>query len=500
MSSPARITMIALLYSCLGLLTACSDDNDNDRGSGSTQYLPISLAGVESPPDVGAPNLLSTNFDLATVGYEQREYFLAGSAASFSNTNELDEDGRWEAEPGALADYRIRVLVYRPLAETDYSGTVFVEWLNVTAGFETPPSWGSGHTEILRAGHAWVGVSAQYVGIEGSPRALLPLHLKAVNPQRYGSLLHPGDSFSYDIFSQVAQALRQTGGSDLLRGLAPRRLIAMGQSQSAGRLATYINAIHPLYHAYDGYMVHSRGAGSSPLSQAPEVAIPTPEVVKLRTDLDVPVFSFQTETDVIAAGGVNARQEDSSRFRLWEVPGAAHGDYYSFVSGRDDTGVDPKYAVVVENNSVLGYITCERPINSGPLTWVFNAALSSLHHWVLNGALPARAHRIALSDDNTAFTRDELGNVKGGVRTPYVDEPAAVLSGEPNSGASFCFLFGTTALFDAATMASRYVDKANYIKVVSAATDKAVAKGFVLAADGERIKAAAALQWDRAMD
>ena len=101
----------------------------------------------------------------------------------------------------------------------------------------------------------------------------------------------------------------------------------------------------------------------------------------------------------------------------------------------------------------------------GPLTWVFNAALSSLHHWVLNGALPARAHRIALSDDNTAFTRDERGMSKAASARPYVDEPAAVLSGEPNSGASFCFLFGTTALFDAATMASRYVDKANYIKV-----------------------------------
>jgi hypothetical protein len=203
------------------------------------------------------------------------------------------------------------------------------------------------------------------------------------------------------------------------------------------------------------------------------------------------------ETDVTGLGAIASRQPDNDRFRLWEVAGTSHSDYYGNVSGREDMGIDPRFAVVVEENSVAGIINCERPMNAGPMPWVINAAISALHHWLLNGAVPARANRLAAGNDNTLFQLDHAGNAKGGVRTPYVDSPAAVLSGEINEGESFCRLFGTTDVFDAANMASLYVDKAGYMQAVSEATDKAVAKGFLLTADGERIKAAAGLQWDQ---
>ena len=51
-------------------------------------------------------------------------------------------------------------------------------------------------------------------------------------------------------------------------------------------------------------------------------------------------------------------------------------------------------------------------------------------------------------------------------------------------------------LFDAAQMATLYVDRAGYVQAVSEATDNAVDKGFLLSPDAERIKAAAELQWD----
>ena len=116
MSSPARITMIALLYSCLGLLAACSDGNDNDRGSGSTQYLPISLAGWNRPRR-GEPQPAEHQLRPGHCRLRTTEYFLAAAPP----IQQYQRTGRrWalEAEPGALADYRIRVLVYRPLAET----------------------------------------------------------------------------------------------------------------------------------------------------------------------------------------------------------------------------------------------------------------------------------------------------------------------------------------------------------------------------------------------
>jgi hypothetical protein len=45
-------------------------------------------------------------------------------------------------------------------------------------------------------------------------------------------------------------------------------------------------------------------------------------------------------------------------------------------------------------------------------------------------------------------------------------------------------------------MASVYIDKAGYIQAVSEAAEDAVAKGFLLPPDAERVKAAASLQWD----
>jgi hypothetical protein len=349
----------------------------------------------------------------------------------------------------------------------------------------------------LRDGHAWVGVSAQLVGIEGSPNGIVPLHLKAINPPRYASLLHPGDSFSYDMFSQVAQAVRNPTTVDLLEGLAPQQLLALGESQSAGRLTTYINAVHPLYNPFDGYLVHSRGDGSSPLAQDPQVLIRTPEVVTVRTDLNVPVLNFQTETDIFFLGFISDRQDDSEMFRLWEVPGTAHADYYTTLVGFDDKGSDPFFAVVAEATSVAqGLVTCPLPLNAGPHPWVFNAALAALVKWAGEGIAPPMAERLAVNAEQTAFALDQNGNVLGGIRTPYVDAPAARLSGEGQSGGGFCFLFGTTELFDASTMASLYVDKAGYIDAVREATDTAVDAGFLLTPDAQRIKAAAALQWD----
>ena len=145
--------------------------------------------------------------NLVDVGYEQAEYFISGTAASYTNVGELDADGQWEVEGADTAEFNTRILVYRLVDANAFSGTVFVEWLNVSGGVDAAPDWSATHTEILREGHVWVGVSAQIVGIEGSDSGF-GLHLKQVNPERYGELLHPGDSFSYDMYAQAAQAVR----------------------------------------------------------------------------------------------------------------------------------------------------------------------------------------------------------------------------------------------------------------------------------------------------
>ena len=487
-----------------GLLVACSSSNNTPATPAppvaepppEPTYLDVSLPSVESPPDEGDIALLSTFFNFEDLGFVQEEFFLSGSASSFTNLNEFQRDGLWDAEPAEEADYKTRVVVYRPASSEDFSGTVLVEWLNVTQGFDVPVGWGVGHVEALRDGHAWVNVSAQLIGIEGVENPPLPLALKDANPVRYESLVHPGDSFSYDIFTQVSAAVRDTSPEGIMGGLEAKILIAGGESQSASRLLTYINAVQPLYGAYDGFLVDSRYDSSQPLSQEPLAEIPAPDSVTFRDDIPFPVINLQAETDVIPLGAVDERQPDSEYFRLWEVAGIAHNDNYQLVTGRNDTGADPSYAVVVENNSILGFSSCDKPLNSGPYPWVYMAALEALEIWVRDGTPAGEADRLATLDDDSDYQYDDHGNVLGGLRTSYVDTPAARLSGELNDGGPGCRLSGTTTLFDGATMASLYVDKAGYVSAVSEATDQAVERGFLLPPDAERIKAAAELQWD----
>lgn len=493
---PKTRRALCTLILCTGL-AACSDNNNYNGEPVGPGYLPVPNPVMSLPPDAGDISLLAENFDLEDVGYRQSEYFLEGTASAYTNISELTMDGDWAVEAGEEARYRTRIVVKRPINPEDFSGDVLVEWLNVTAGFETPPSWGTGQLEMRRGGAVWVGVSAQIVGIEGNPSGglPLPLYLKAVNPERYGSLEHPGDSFSYDMFSQAAQAIRNPEGIDPLEGLTAQRLIAFGESQSASRLVTYVNAIHPLYNTFDGYMIHSRGDGSSPLAQSPQVPIPTPDAPLIRTDLNVPVMTFETETDVLLLGYAAARQPDTDLIRTWEVAGTAHGDYYTFISGRDDAVGDPVFASVIEETSILGFLNCEKPMNNGPQHYVFNAAVRALNAWVAGGEPPPVSPRLKLNDTQTEYLFDDLGNVRGGIRTPYVDAASAVLLGEANLGDSFCFLFGTTSLFTAAQMSTLYMDEAGYVAAVTEATNSAVAAGFLLQEDADAIITWAPQQW-----
>jgi hypothetical protein len=445
---------------------------------------------------LGQPFAATTSFDLAGVGYAQVEYFVAGTANAFVNVGALGADGRWTVAPGEQAGYRTRLLVYRPIDAADFNGTVVVEWLNVSGGLDAGPDWLAAHTELIREGYAWVGVSAQVVGVEGGePLAgVVRLPLKTVDPERYGSLSHPGDSFSYDIFTQAARAVRSSSGIRPLGDLRVERMLGIGESQSAFRLVVYINAIHPRGRLFDGYLVHSRGGFGFPLSEAPQPPIGTPGETRIRDDLDVPVMIFQTENDLTFLNYVAARQPDSGRLRVWEVAGTAHADTYTLAVGMTDKGDDPSVAnLVITSTPLPGLIECGAPVNSGPQHWVLKAAIAGLNRWVRDGVAPPVAAPLEVdAGPPVTLVRDAYGNALGGVRTPQVDVPIAVLSGEAPEGALLCTLFGTTVPFDEPTLLALYPDRAAYRAAFDAATDAAVAAGFILPADAALMKAAAA--------
>ena len=474
--------------------------------------VPTTSPTIEGPigPETGKPGGSTTTFDLASVGYEQSEFFISGTATSYTSANTLTSDGEWSVTPSDTAPFKTRMLVYRPIDASKFNGTVVVEWLNVSGGLDSGPDWNSAHVELIRKGYAWVGVSAQRVGVEGGSSAIgAAFALKPSNPERYGSLSLPDDNYSYDIFTQAGAAVRNSA-STVLGGLAPKRLIAAGESQSAFRLVTYLDAVAPLVKAYDGYFVHSRAPTGAPLVALPAALdprkatpddakklVPAPSPTLIRTDLDVPVLTLTTETDLFQFGNVLSRQADSKLFRLWEVAGTAHADIYTLGIGNTDVGdgkadVQLFQSMITPSSKPYGLFACGQPVNSGEQTYVVRAALAALNRWVA-GTAPPKAPRFVLDPAQPSKRRlDANGNMRSGIQPPAVVAPIAALAGVGQTGSSFCGLFGTTTPFDTAKLASLYANHAAFVKAWNAATDKAVMAGFVLAADAAHIKAAAA--------
>jgi hypothetical protein len=193
-------------------------------------------------------------------------------------------------------------------------------------------------------------------------------------------------------------------------------------------------------------------------------------------------------------GYYRARQDDTDKIRLWEMAGTAHADLYLVAKGGGDTGNDPSIANVDEVLSPYpGVIECGLPINDGPQHFIAKAAIHQLDKWVRTGVAPTVADRLEIAGDPPVFVLDVFGNVRGGIRTPYVDVPIARLSGLGQPDVSIVVsLFGTTNLFDDATLATLYPNHGVYVTAVEKATDAAVEAGFLMPEDGELIKAAAA--------
>jgi hypothetical protein len=432
----------------------------------------------------------TTMFDLSQVGYEQSEYFLSGTATAYQPVSPLTTDGKWTVAPaGSPAPYTTRIVVYRPVSRAHFNGTVVVEWLNVSGGQDAAPDWINAHNELIRDGYAWVGVSAQAVGLNA---------VKATDPVRYGTLSHPGDSYSYDMYSQAGTAIRNSAAA-ILGDLHLRTVLAAGESQSASRLTTYINAVQPLVNVFDGFLVHSRSASGAPLSQPPQATIPDPAVVLFRTDLRVPVLAVESETDLLLQGYLPARQHDSATFRLWEVAGTAHYDAYGLGAGYTDTGngIGDAAAFTSMLNppaSPFPGATCDKPLNTGEFHYVLEAAVKALTRWVTAKAAPAKAPRLQVtSSPSPTFILDGNGNVLGGIRTPAVDVALATLSGlgQTGGGSQFCRLFGTTTPFNAAKLANLYPTHRSFVHKWSFATLSAAQAGFILCDDAHQLITAA---------
>lgn len=414
---------------------------------------------------------------LADVGYTEAEYVVRGVAPAYRPTgpSRLPADGRWALAETDPAPFATRIVVRRPAAAGEGSGTVVAEWLNVSSGADAAPDWTYLAEEVVRRGHVWLGVSAQHAGVMGG-RAAVPvggLRLPALRESpRYAALDHPGDAYSYGMFTAAVSAAL----AGPLGDLAVDCRLAVGESQSAYALTSYVNGVHPLTRAFDGYLVHSRGGAAMPLGE-PGCGIDLATTrsgapTRIRDDLDVPVIVVQTETDLLGRlWYLPARQPDAERLRVWEVAGTAHADKYQ----------------IGDFEVLLG---CPEPVNRGQQAYVVRAALRRLEQWARGGVAAPSAPPLAVSEGG--FAADEVGNARGGVRTPAVEAPVEMLSGLPAPGAPvICQLFGRTRPLPGGVLAKRYGSVTDYLAAYQTAVEAAVAAGFLLREDCDEMLAEA---------
>jgi len=436
----------------------------------STVTGPITTAHIVEP-------LTGLNQNMPVYGYEEQEFFVSGTAHAFRSTS-TPANGRWTITPTTSASYETRILVRRPSNPSKFNGTVVVEWLNVSEG-ESSPDWDFLNPMLMRDGYAYVGVTAQALAVNGGTPILGSIKgsgpqaaeaaqaekgLVEAEPDRYGTLHHPGDQYALDIYDQIGRAVRAEG-SKILGGATPSHVVAVGESQSAIYLTTYADAIQPLSNTFDGIFIHSRGGTPAPVNGS-SITVQGGNATRIRTDLKVPVFMFETQTDLIELGYAPAQQPNTDLIRTWEVAGTSHADAY----------------LVGPNQSFLG---CTQQINTGPQHEVVQAAFTAFAKWMTSGTAPPSPAPFKLSSNSPAtLALDAHGNVIGGVRTPWVDVPISTLSGSSPAGASeVCALFGSTTPFSPATLTALYGNTTTYVQHYQQSLDAAIHGGYILDAD-----------------
>lgn len=423
----------------------------------------------------GTSPMSATAVDLADAGYTAREFYAEGLANRYTGAAANTFTTATVLDGGH--PYRTRVMVRYP-KPNKFNGTLAVEWTNVTIGVDFEFATAEASEYLLREGYAVAIVSAQRVGVE---------RLKTWSPQRYaglsvdvnkcgvdGTSLCPGDPLSYDIFAQITQALMDNvGGKDApMPGLKVKDAIAIGQSQSAGRLAIYYNTIQPLHNLFGGIAFWDRSG-------------------QLRDDLAVPAISVNSEGLGGSVGG--AAWTTSDYTRKWDVAGSTHASLYGAqyieaISARDMSitqfdGV-PKTFFAWIDSSPAGPHACVKlpPFTTVDVGLVYSKAIDSVRDWYKKGT-PAAPSRSFVTTPAGTLVRDADGKVEGGIRLPQFVVPTA--EQEALNGTQFpCNVSGWHRFYTKQELKAIYGNHDHYVSAVRTVMNPLVAEGYVLREDG----------------
>ena len=490
----ALVALVATLLGTVGVHTAASAATARRRSPIPRRRRRCPLTGGD-----GEIVMRGTTFDLASVGYTATEWLVSGWASSYTSAKPLQPSGRWTVRRDSVAPYTTRIVVYRPVEPERFSGTTAVEWLNVSAGIDHAPTWVLTHTALLARGDAWVGVSAQVAGIEGFGSTVGGIAATAVeDPERYAGLHLPSDSFSYDVFSQVGRLVRASRTGERARraqhDVAARdRAVAVGdaahdvprRAAAARRGLRRLLRAQPRRNRRPALAVaaarrrrrrHRRASG--PISTCRCSCSPR----RATCSTWAPSHRRSPTATTTATGRSRARRTSTRTASASGVPTPATDAPTSSCSTRCCTR--PLRSPVTSRE-------CDDPINAGPHHYVAAAAYTALARWVgRRDAAAARAtdpdprRRSATSPATSTATRSAASARR---RSTHRSRRC------PASASATAAARSTARRRRSTRPPSQrsYPSHGAFVEAWDAATDRAVADGFLLPADAAHLRAAA---------
>lgn len=527
---------IASMTACAAMLAAGSMFVSSASAQPTISEIPATSGSHGYPYDAVPPPsgvvhepALNTTF-MASHGYLEREFKMSGTANTYrENGNEegffsfgsaWNSNGNWKvAVSQSNVPYTTRLLVRYPSNPAKFNGTVIFEWTNVTTGGDQDPVWSEIGEEAIRQGYAFVGVTAQKAGLED---------LVKWDPSRYAGLGDSNDGQSYSIFTQAAEAVKSQSAT-LLGGLTPKRLIGTGDSQSAFRVDTYVNAFQPIAHAFNGFIAVGRAVTAAPVGNGLVATSPFPAHIRTANNT-TPFIQLNTQGDITELDAGAARQADNNYLRTWELPGAAHIDAHEgayeieTIAREEPTLPVPEciFGTPIEGTGTA--LDGVNQVNNTSLYEVENGALMDMQKWLAEGvAAPHEPSKISTSPfwfwvwfntyefDLVNSNRYGVGN--GGIRMPEAEVPSeeysvinfakpseqgisqpaliedvraaleAAETGSINNAelrkAGLCMLSGYFNNLSQSTLKAMYPTAASYANKFKAVAEGDVASGFI---------------------
>lgn len=439
--------------------------------------------------------------NLDEYGFVEEEYFLSGKANIYEGLEELRI--KEENQP-----YKNRILIRKPKAGK-FSGRVFVDIYNASNGYDIEDVWRRSYQYILENNHIYIGVTSKPINV---------LSLKNFDYKRYESLNWASsqsvampstidDSMSipgteeglvWDIISQLGSLIK-SGSAKFLVGYQVNNIYLTGQSQSGIYLNTYVYYFHRyLKDIFDGY-INVVGTGSMrDLNQHenPGLLFSVREQL-VPQDLETPFILLSSEGDIELFGSFGEREpileqinQSNGKIRHYELTSSPHTDPAS--------PLIPQNSEIVKTKNPPKILDGEYhyEVNSIQLSYYVNSILEFIHNWAEFEKEPPENILIERSAKGT-LDKDEYGNSKGGLRSPYIDVPIATY--HPNAIAdpsqinqTVGNVNGSMKYFSKEKLQALYGDAETYFSKFEESVNKQVNEGWLLEADAERM-----IEWSK---